>query len=286
MAGDRSPLRDISPPPAPAFPPRDDDDLNRARRVPANATVIPEPPPQTENGGRPTIPLRRSIRALNAQDATASPYFAPPSVNRDTMDDVDIPDDIAHFEGSSDYGMDDDFGNASFLDEIARVEQTALAANQPADAPMIDSEPFVRPDPHVPSHTSPQSSRSLLSSATIVATSSTLAPSPTILRTNAGLQTDISVISIDDSDESEDEEKENQPVPTRQVRQRMSFLDSDEDDENIFNDENSAPPRLPSQAPVRGRSQPYGSQPPQSQRRDGRPVILATRSEDIIELSD
>jgi len=291
IVDDRSPLRDISPPPVPAFPPRDEDDLNRARRIPANATMIPEPmPPQREDGARPTIPLRRSVRALNAQDATASPYFAPPPpANRDAMVDVEIPDDVDYCDASSDYGMDTDFEDASFLNEINRAEQKALAANhqhhQQADATMADSEPYVRADARAPSHAS-LSSGGLLSGATIVATTSTLAPSPTILRTNAGLQPSISVISLDDSDESQDEEKENQPVPTRQVRQRMSFLDTDEEDEDIFNDENSAPPRLPSQAPATGRSQPYGSQPPQSQRRDGRPVILATRSEDIIELSD
>lgn len=94
-----------------------------------------------------------------------------------------------------------------------------------------------------------------ITSSSVVSASRTTVPVPSRMP--------VDVIEIDDSDEDMDdaEDKENQPVPARHVRQRMS------------ND---------TQAVGRG----FGLAGPPLSQRTGRPVVLATNADDIIDLSD
>ncbi|KAF8150793.1 hypothetical protein B0H34DRAFT_152469 [Crassisporium funariophilum] len=182
-------------------------------------------------------------------------------------------------ESSDDYGMMDDendFADAEFLKKLDRVEMEALGGSsskiyspgnvlqQPPSSGSgsggycSTSSSFVYVNRKSTTGDSKDSKKGFIDTSK--------APPATSGRVPA-------VIDIDDSDEDEDmlgaDDKENEPVATRHVRRRTVAEDRGLD------------------SGVLGRA--FSSQAwpiSQSQRTDGRPVVLATNPGDVLDLSD
>ena len=159
---------------------------------------------------------------------------------------------------SSDYDMyDDDFADADFLEDLNQVEKAAL-----------EGKPVVTGTTHPPSSGSGSGTRSGTSSSMVNGGTGT---ENRAQHTSSPAHA-VDVIEIDDDTDNED--KENMRVPTRHVKRRTA-RDSDED--AAVDVPRGRSPTLASQMwrPSQGLSQ-----------RTGKPVVLAKRPSDFIDLSD
>ncbi|KDR78871.1 hypothetical protein GALMADRAFT_137857 [Galerina marginata CBS 339.88] len=174
-------------------------------------------------------------------------------------------------DASSDYGMDDDkdFANPNFLEDLDKLEKAAL---QTAHPPSSGSGSGSVSGSHGSSLLS-SSSVALTDKNSVIVKSRPPAVMPPSTHAPRSTVHHDEIIEIDDSDDDmilEADDKENEPVATRHVRRRT------EDDGN--------------EAGVSSRSSTFASQirskPPMLSQKTGRPIVLATNADDIIDLSD
>ena len=330
----RSPLRDISPPPAPLFPQHEDDiEMEPRRRLPVNSSLnnapvagsskekkqdrpiagLPSRHPRTSTGSTSDQSESKTVRKVSAAEratlvyagsqaqTVTSPYFERSAASGSSKLDFHLdptgrqakqtlpdPGPSSH-PGDFDFELFDDMdqenappakidkgkGRADASNSSSKTLSSALGDDNSSDYGMDDSNDFA--DPAFLEDLAKVEKAALSSGGSVpsshVSSDPVQAPigalparsSPASVKAPPS-----EVIEIDDSDDEMlgNDDKENEPVATRHVRRRT------EDAENPFLSSPGQPSTILSQKRM-----------PMSQK-TGKPVILAKKQSDIIDLSE